>query len=179
MTPIQTMPALFQIIPNCSAPHLQVSSYMTGDHDDFHEDEDAGVNLTAIGGAEPRRRAGAPRARRSERGGSPRARGQSGRRAASAVASTSRSTPARVVATRSPPPCRDRRQAPLASSSAERRRGNRGRDPAAPSRLTLRGCAADRPPRARARRGARGPPRGTRARRGPAVRARRSARRCT
>ena len=39
---------LFQIIPNCSAPHLQVSSYMTGDHYDFHEDEGAGVNLTAI-----------------------------------------------------------------------------------------------------------------------------------
>lgn len=39
---------LFQIIPNCSAPHLQVSRYMTGDHYDFHEDEGAGVNLTAI-----------------------------------------------------------------------------------------------------------------------------------
>src|SRR4051794_8208718 len=26
---------LFQIIPNCTAPHLQVSSYMTGDHYDF------------------------------------------------------------------------------------------------------------------------------------------------
>lgn len=39
---------LFQIIPNCSAPHLQVSSYMTGDHYDFHEDEGAGVNLTSI-----------------------------------------------------------------------------------------------------------------------------------
>jgi hypothetical protein len=39
---------LFQIIPNCFAPHLQVSSYMTGDHYDFHEDEGAGVNLTAI-----------------------------------------------------------------------------------------------------------------------------------
>ena len=39
---------LFQIVPNCSAPHLQVSSYMTGDHYDFHEDEGAGVNLTAI-----------------------------------------------------------------------------------------------------------------------------------
>jgi 2OG-Fe(II) oxygenase superfamily len=39
---------LFQIIPNCWAPHLQVSSYMTGDHYDFHEDEGAGVNLTAI-----------------------------------------------------------------------------------------------------------------------------------
>jgi hypothetical protein len=39
---------LFQIIPNCSAPHLQVSSYMTGDHYAFHEDEGAGVNLTAI-----------------------------------------------------------------------------------------------------------------------------------
>lgn len=39
---------LFQIIPNCSAPHVQVSSYMTGDHYDFHEDEGAGVNLTAV-----------------------------------------------------------------------------------------------------------------------------------
>ena len=39
---------LFQIIPNCWAPHLQVSSYMTGDRYDFHEDEGAGVNLTAI-----------------------------------------------------------------------------------------------------------------------------------
>jgi len=39
---------LFQIIPSCWAPHLQVSSYMTGDHYDFHEDEGAGVNLTAI-----------------------------------------------------------------------------------------------------------------------------------
>jgi hypothetical protein len=39
---------LFQIIPNCWAPNLQVSSYMTGDHYDFHEDEGAGVNLTAI-----------------------------------------------------------------------------------------------------------------------------------
>lgn len=39
---------LFQIIPGCSAPHLQVSSYMTGDHYDFHEDEGAGVNLTAV-----------------------------------------------------------------------------------------------------------------------------------
>jgi hypothetical protein len=39
---------LFQIIPNCWAPHIQVSSYMTGDHYDFHEDEGAGVNLTAI-----------------------------------------------------------------------------------------------------------------------------------
>lgn len=39
---------LFQIIPNCWAPHLQVSSYMTGDHYDFHMDEGAGVNLTAI-----------------------------------------------------------------------------------------------------------------------------------
>ncbi|WP_146645328.1 2OG-Fe(II) oxygenase [Labilithrix luteola] len=39
---------LFQIIPNCRAPHLQVSAYMTGDHYDFHEDEGAGVNLTAI-----------------------------------------------------------------------------------------------------------------------------------
>ncbi|RYE78024.1 MAG: 2OG-Fe(II) oxygenase [Myxococcales bacterium] len=39
---------LFQIIPNCWAPHLQVSRYMTGDHYDFHEDEGAGVNLTAI-----------------------------------------------------------------------------------------------------------------------------------
>lgn len=39
---------LFQIIPNCAAPHLQVSSYRNGDHYDFHEDEGAGVNLTAI-----------------------------------------------------------------------------------------------------------------------------------
>lgn len=39
---------LFQIIAGCGAPHLQVSSYMTGDHYDFHEDEGAGVNLTAI-----------------------------------------------------------------------------------------------------------------------------------
>lgn len=39
---------LFQIIPACWAPHLQVSSYMTGDHYDFHEDEGAGVNLTTI-----------------------------------------------------------------------------------------------------------------------------------
>jgi hypothetical protein len=39
---------LFQIIPNCWAPHLQVSSYMTGDRYDFHEDEGAGVNLTAV-----------------------------------------------------------------------------------------------------------------------------------
>jgi hypothetical protein len=39
---------LFQIIPSCWAPHLQVSSYLTGDHYDFHEDEGAGVNLTAI-----------------------------------------------------------------------------------------------------------------------------------
>ncbi len=39
---------LFQIIPNCWAPHLQVSSYVTGDHYDWHEDEGAGVNLTAI-----------------------------------------------------------------------------------------------------------------------------------
>ncbi len=39
---------LFQIIPQCWAPHLQVSRYMTGDHYDFHEDEGAGVNLTAI-----------------------------------------------------------------------------------------------------------------------------------
>lgn len=39
---------LFQIIPSCGAPHLQVSSYMTGDHYDFHEDEGAGVNLTAV-----------------------------------------------------------------------------------------------------------------------------------
>lgn len=39
---------LFQIIPNCHAPHLQISSYMTGDRYDFHEDEGAGVNLTAI-----------------------------------------------------------------------------------------------------------------------------------
>jgi 2OG-Fe(II) oxygenase superfamily len=40
--------SLFQIIPQCMAPHLQVSRYMTGDHYDFHEDEGAGVNLTAI-----------------------------------------------------------------------------------------------------------------------------------
>lgn len=39
---------LFQILPNCWAPHLQVSSYGTGDHYDFHEDEGAGVNLTAV-----------------------------------------------------------------------------------------------------------------------------------
>lgn len=39
---------LFQIIPECAAPHLQVSRYMTGDHYDFHEDEGAGVNLTTI-----------------------------------------------------------------------------------------------------------------------------------
>jgi len=39
---------LFQIIPQCSAPHVQVSSYMTGDHYDFHEDEGGGVNLTAV-----------------------------------------------------------------------------------------------------------------------------------
>lgn len=39
---------LFQIIPNCWSPNLQVSRYMTGDHYDFHEDEGAGVNLTAI-----------------------------------------------------------------------------------------------------------------------------------
>lgn len=39
---------LFQIIPNCGSPNLQVSRYMTGDHYDFHEDEGAGVNLTAI-----------------------------------------------------------------------------------------------------------------------------------
>lgn len=39
---------LFQIIPRCGAPNLQVSRYMTGDHYDFHEDEGAGVNLTAI-----------------------------------------------------------------------------------------------------------------------------------
>jgi len=44
----QAREPLFQIIPNCFAPHLQVSSYMTGDHYDFHEDEGAGVNLTAI-----------------------------------------------------------------------------------------------------------------------------------
>ena len=44
----QAREPLFQVIPNCSAPHLQVSSYMTGDHYDFHEDEGAGVNLTAI-----------------------------------------------------------------------------------------------------------------------------------
>lgn len=39
---------LFQIVPNCWSPNLQVSRYMTGDHYDFHEDEGAGVNLTAI-----------------------------------------------------------------------------------------------------------------------------------
>jgi hypothetical protein len=39
---------LFQIIPNCWSPNLQVSRYMTGDHYDFHEDEGAGVNLTVI-----------------------------------------------------------------------------------------------------------------------------------
>lgn len=39
---------LFQIIPRCWSPNLQVSRYMTGDHYDFHEDEGAGVNLTAI-----------------------------------------------------------------------------------------------------------------------------------
>jgi 2OG-Fe(II) oxygenase superfamily len=39
---------LFQIIPHCMAPHLQVSRYMSGDYYDFHEDEGAGVNLTAI-----------------------------------------------------------------------------------------------------------------------------------
>jgi len=39
---------LFQIIPSCWSPNLQVSRYMTGDHYDFHEDEGAGVNLTAI-----------------------------------------------------------------------------------------------------------------------------------
>lgn len=39
---------LFQVLPHCSAPHLQVSSYMTGDHYDFHLDEGAGVNLTAV-----------------------------------------------------------------------------------------------------------------------------------
>src|SRR5262245_13533477 len=44
----QAREPLFQIIPNCWAPHLQVSSYMTGDHYDFHEDEGAGVNLTAL-----------------------------------------------------------------------------------------------------------------------------------
>jgi hypothetical protein len=44
----QAREPLFQIIPNCWAPHLQVSSYMTGDHYDFHEDEGAGVNLTVI-----------------------------------------------------------------------------------------------------------------------------------
>jgi hypothetical protein len=48
---------LFQIIPSCWAPHLQVSSYLNGDHYDFHEDEGAGVNLTAIVflAAEPKR----------------------------------------------------------------------------------------------------------------------------
>lgn len=40
--------ALFQIVPNCHAPNLQVSRYLTGDHYDFHEDEGAGVNLTVI-----------------------------------------------------------------------------------------------------------------------------------
>ncbi len=44
----QAREPLFQIIPNCWAPHLQVSSYMTGDRYDFHEDEGAGVNLTAV-----------------------------------------------------------------------------------------------------------------------------------
>jgi hypothetical protein len=44
----QAREPLFQIIPDCFAPHLQVSSYRTGDHYDFHEDEGAGVNLTAI-----------------------------------------------------------------------------------------------------------------------------------
>lgn len=44
----QAREPLFQIIPGCWAPHLQVSSYMTGDHYAFHEDEGAGVNLTAI-----------------------------------------------------------------------------------------------------------------------------------
>jgi 2OG-Fe(II) oxygenase superfamily len=44
----QAREPLFQIIPSCWAPHLQVSSYMTGDHYAFHEDEGAGVNLTAI-----------------------------------------------------------------------------------------------------------------------------------
>jgi hypothetical protein len=44
----QAREPLFQIIGNCWAPHLQVSSYLTGDHYDFHEDEGAGVNLTAI-----------------------------------------------------------------------------------------------------------------------------------
>jgi hypothetical protein len=39
---------LFQIIPNCWSPNLQVSRYMTGDHYDFYEDEGAGVNLTVI-----------------------------------------------------------------------------------------------------------------------------------
>lgn len=39
---------LFQIVPACWAPHLQVSRYVTGDHYDFHEDEGAGVNLTAV-----------------------------------------------------------------------------------------------------------------------------------
>lgn len=39
---------LFQVIPECSAPNLQFSSYMTGDHYDFHEDEGAGVNMTVI-----------------------------------------------------------------------------------------------------------------------------------
>jgi hypothetical protein len=44
----QAREPLFQIIPNCWAPHLQVSSYMTGDRYEFHEDEGAGVNLTAV-----------------------------------------------------------------------------------------------------------------------------------
>ncbi len=44
----QAREPLFQIIPHCWAPHLQVSSYMTGDRYDFHEDEGAGVNLTAV-----------------------------------------------------------------------------------------------------------------------------------
>jgi hypothetical protein len=44
----QAREPLFQIIPECSAPHLQLSKYMTGDHYDFHEDEGAGVNLTTI-----------------------------------------------------------------------------------------------------------------------------------
>lgn len=44
----QAREPLFQIIPNCWAPHLQVSSYATGDSYDFHVDEGAGVNLTTV-----------------------------------------------------------------------------------------------------------------------------------
>lgn len=48
---------LFQIIGGCWSPNLQISSYLTGDHYDFHEDEGAGVNLTVIVflAAEPKR----------------------------------------------------------------------------------------------------------------------------